>query len=168
MKEVIFISQLKSKFSIFESPHKKIPMNPIQILLVEDNEGDIYLTKEALAEGKISKEVQVVKDGWEAILYLDKKGKYNGVITPNLILLDINLPKLNGFEVLDKIKHSNHTEHIPVIMLSTSSSERDINKCYNKRANCFISKPVDADDFFRVIQSIEEFWLSQVQLPINN
>lgn len=142
-------------------------MHPINILLIEDNEGDILLTKEALLEGDILKELHVVKDGWEALLYLEKKEKYSSAITPDLILLDINLPKLNGFEVLKKIKSNSNINHIPVIILSTSSSSNDINQCYKNQANCYISKPVDADDFSKLISLIEKFWFATVKLPIN-
>lgn len=142
-------------------------MHPINILLIEDNEGDILLTKEALLEGDILKELHVVKDGWEALLYLEKKEKYTSSITPDLILLDINLPKLNGFEVLKKIKSNSNINHIPVIILSTSSSSNDINQCYKNQANCYISKPVDADDFSKLISLIEKFWFATVKLPIN-
>ncbi len=142
-------------------------MHPINILLIEDNEGDILLTKEALLEGDILKELHVVKDGWEALLYLEKKEKYTSSITPDLILLDINLPKLNGFEVLKKIKSNSNINHIPVIILSTSSSSNDINQCYKNQANCYISKPVDADDFSKLISLIEKFWFATVKLPTN-
>ncbi len=141
-------------------------MNPINILLIEDNEGDILLTTEALLEGNIIKDLYVIKDGWEALLYLEKKEKYSSAITPDLILLDINLPKMNGHEVLKKIKLSTSINHIPVIMLSTSSSKNDINECYKNQANCYIIKPMDADDFYKVISSIENFWLSTVKLPV--
>lgn len=140
-------------------------MNPINILLVEDNEGDILLTQDALLEGMITKEVQVVKDGWEAIQYLDKNGIYSLASTPDLILLDINLPKLNGFEVLKKIRSTLATKDIPVVMLSTSCSENDIKKCSKSHANCYISKPVDADDYKKVIDLIKSFWLSQEIYP---
>lgn len=140
-------------------------MNPINILLVEDNEGDILLTQDALLEGMITKEVQVVKDGWEAIQYLDKNGIYSLASTPDLILLDINLPKLNGFEVLKKIRSTLATKDIPVVMLSTSCSENDIKKCSKSHANCYISKPVDADDYKKVIGLIKSFWLSQEIYP---
>ncbi|WP_026838131.1 response regulator [Gillisia sp. JM1] len=142
-------------------------MIPINILLIEDNEGDILLTKEALLEGDILKELQVVKDGWEALLYLEKKDKYSTAITPDLILLDINLPKMNGYEVLKEIKSNSNINHIPVIMLSTSSSSIDINQCYKNQANCYITKPVDANDFSKVISLIETFWLTTAKLPVN-
>jgi len=143
-------------------------MIPINILLIEDNEGDILLTKEALSEGAIIKDIQVVKDGWEAMLYLEKIDKYSSAITPDLILLDINLPKLNGHEVLKRIKSNSHINHIPVIMLSTSSSNIDVIQCYKNQASCYITKPVDANDFSEVISSIEKFYLTTVKLPVNN
>jgi len=142
-------------------------MSPINILLVEDNEGDILLTKEALLEGELLNDLQVVRDGWEALQYLDKKEKYSSALTPDLILLDINLPKMNGHEVLKKIKSNDKISQIPVIILSTSCSKNDINLCYKNQANCYISKPVDANDFSKVISSIENFWLTTVKLPVN-
>lgn len=143
----------------------KNPMNPINILLVEDNEGDILLTQDALLEGDIAKEIQVVKDGWEAIQYLDKNEGYNLAITPDLILLDINLPKLNGFEVLKKIRTTQATKDIPVVILSTSCADNDIKKCSKYHANCYISKPVDADDYKNVVSLIKNFWLSKENYP---
>ena len=140
-------------------------MSPINILLVEDNEGDILLTTEALTEGKIANKVDVVKDGYEAILYLENKGRYADAATPDLILLDVNLPKLNGHEVLEKIKSKDQLKHLPVIMLSTSSSSEDIMASYKNQVNCYITKPVEAEDFLRVISSIEQFWISVVKLP---
>jgi len=140
-------------------------MSPINILLVEDNEGDILLTTEALTEGKIANKVDVVKDGYEAILYLENKGRYADAATPDLILLDVNLPKLNGHEVLEKIKSKEQLKHLPVIMLSTSSSSEDIMASYKNQVNCYITKPVEAEDFLKVITSIEQFWISVVKLP---
>ena len=143
-------------------------MKPIDVLLVEDNEGDILLTTEALKEGNIINSVSVVRDGWEAMNLLLKKGEYSTFSTPDLILLDINLPKLNGHEVLKQIRAEEDLRHIPIIMLSTSSSQDDILKCYKNYANCFISKPVDAGDFINLISSIKEFWTSKVHLPQNS
>ncbi|KQS47459.1 MULTISPECIES: response regulator [Flavobacterium] len=140
-------------------------MESIVILLIEDNEGDILLTREALGYGSIRKEISVVKDGWEAIQFLEKKGAYKNAIMPDLILLDINLPKLNGHEVLARIKSNPQIQHIPVIMLTTSSSESDILKSYQNHVNCFITKPIEADNFLETVAAIEEFWLSMVQLP---
>ena len=140
-------------------------MKPISILLVEDNEGDVLLTTDALYEGKISNTIAVVRDGWQAIQFLKKNDPYNSAITPDLILLDVNLPKMNGHEVLKVIKSSEELKHIPVIMLTTSSSESDIMKSYQNYVNCYITKPVDTEDFMKVISSIEDFWISIVQLP---
>jgi len=140
-------------------------MNSIHILLIEDNEGDILLTEEALSTSKIENVVSVVRDGWEAILFLEKKQSYIAAETPDLILLDVNIPKLNGHEVLANIKSNPKIQHIPVIMLTTSSSEHDILKSYQNHVNCFITKPVETLEFLDIISSIEDFWTSIVQLP---
>lgn len=142
-------------------------MTKIHILLVEDNEGDIVLTLEALEEAKIFNNVSVVRDGHQAIEFLEKNGKYYDSEDPDLILLDINLPKKNGHEVLTFAKNDPRFQHIPIIMLTTSSSEKDINSSYRNHANCFIVKPVDADNFLKVIRDIENFWVSIVKLPKN-
>lgn len=133
--------------------------------MVEDNEGDILLTTEAIEEGNIANIINVVRDGEEAIRFLEKKGDYQNVTTPDLILLDINLPKKNGHEVLAYIKSKESLKSIPVIMLTTSSSDFDIKKAYEKYANCYIVKPVDVNDFIKVIAKIEDFWASTVKLP---
>lgn len=143
-------------------------MRPVHILLVEDNEGDIMLTLEALNAGKIFNKVSVVRDGWEAMLFLERQGKYADEMLPDLILLDVNLPKMNGHEVLVAIKGNKAITHIPVVMLTTSSSEKDVLTSYQNHASCFVTKPVEVDDFLRVISTIEEFWISIVQLPLNN
>lgn len=143
-------------------------MRPVHILLVEDNEGDIMLTLEALNAGKIFNKVSVVRDGWEAMLFLERQGKYADEMLPDLILLDVNLPKMNGHEVLVAIKGNKAITHIPVVMLTTSSSEKDVLTSYQNHANCFVTKPVEVDDFLRVVSTIEEFWISIVQLPLNN
>jgi len=140
-------------------------MNSIHILLIEDNEGDILLTKEALDNSKISNVLSVVRDGWEAMLFLEKKQNYSAAETPDLILLDVNIPKLNGHEVLAQTKSNPELQHIPVIMLTTSSSEQDVLKSYQNHVNCFITKPIETELFLEVISSIEEFWTSIVQLP---
>jgi len=142
-------------------------MTPIHILLVEDNAGDILLTTEALSEGKIANTISVVKDGWEAIQYLEKKEKYVGVQSPDLIILDINLPKINGHEVVKYIKTNPELKGIPVIMLTTSTSQDDSLKSLENMADCFITKPVDAKDFLEVIASIENFWISIIRKPKN-
>lgn len=145
-------------------------MKPIHILLVEDNDGDILLTTEALHEGKIQNSISIAKDGWEAIQFLEKNGKYKNEPTPDLILLDVNLPKMNGHEVLKNIKSNDKLKHIPVIMLTTSSAEKDVFQSYQNHANCYITKPVELNDFLEVVTSIENFWVTVVQLPtkINN
>jgi len=142
-------------------------MQPIHILLVEDNEGDIFLTTEAFENGKVKTELSVVRDGKAAIDFLKKEGEYANAKDPHLLLLDLNLPKRNGFEVLQFIKQDTKLLHIPVIILSTSSAERDINKCYENHANCYITKPVDIENLFTIISKIENFWLSVVKLPAN-
>jgi CheY-like chemotaxis protein len=143
-------------------------MKPIHILLVEDNEGDVILTREAFEHTEVPTEISVVKDGKAAMDFLKKEGDYYNVDRPDLMLLDLNLPRKNGFEVLQFVKSDSNLMHIPVIVLSTSSSERDIDKCYEYFANCYITKPVDIEGFFKVISTIENFWLSIVKLPMKN
>ena len=143
-------------------------MQPIHILLVEDNEGDIFLTKEALENSKLYVNLSVVRDGKEAIDFLKKEGNYTTVKEPDLLLLDLNLPKKNGFEVLQFIKQDTQLLNIPVIILSTSSAEKDINKCYANYANYYITKPLEVENLFTVISKIENFWLSIVKLPTKN
>ena len=140
-------------------------MKPVHILLVEDNEGDILLTTEALEEGRILNKISVTRDGKAAIDFLLKVGTYQDAETPDLILLDINLPKKNGLEVLEFIKTSAELKHIPVIMLTTSSSMRDIEQSYRSYANCYITKPIEVTEFMDAIGRIEDFWLSVVKLP---
>lgn len=140
-------------------------MNEIQILLVEDNEGDILLTLEAFKEIKVKNNIAVVKDGYEAIEFLKNQGQYAGNALPHLILLDINMPKLNGIEVLDFIKKDERLKTIPVVMLTTSSSESDIAACYERSANCFITKPLDFASFLNVVEAIETFWFTIAKLP---
>lgn len=140
-------------------------MDSIHILLVEDNEGDILLTTEAFEEKKIVNKVSVARDGQEALDFILKKGDFKDTPTPDLILLDVNIPKKNGHEVLQIIKSNESTKHIPVVMLTTSSSEKDINLSYKYHANCFITKPVEVESFIEAIASIEDFWLSIVKLP---
>ena len=138
---------------------------PIEILLVEDNPGDVRLTKEALNEGKVLNKLHVVEDGMEALAFLNGEGKYADVPRPELILLDLNLPKKDGRDVLAEIKTNEDLRRIPVVVLTTSDSEEDILKSYDLNANCYITKPVDLDQFIKVVQSIEEFWLTIVRLP---
>lgn len=139
--------------------------NPINILLVEDNEGDIRLAREALAGSKIKNDLHVIKDGQEALDYLFQNGEYEKSSRPDLILLDLNLPKINGKEVLKKIKADEKLKRIPIIILTTSSSHDDIMETYSNYANSFITKPLDWEQFINVIKSIEDFWLTIVKLP---
>ena len=140
-------------------------MREIRILLVEDNEGDIVLTLKALRSAHVHNPIDVVRDGEEAIRFLHKEGAYAGAETPGLILMDINLPKLDGKEVLAVIKNHETLRVIPVVMLTTSDSEKDIIQSYYHHANCFITKPVNYKAFMEVIQTFKEFWISIVQLP---
>lgn len=140
-------------------------MSEIQILLVEDNEGDILLTLEAFKELKVKNNIAVVKDGVEAIEFLKSQGPYSGNTLPHLILLDINMPKLNGIEVLEFIKKDERLKSIPVVMLTTSSSESDISACYERAANCYITKPLDFAQFLKVVEAIETFWFTIAKLP---
>jgi two-component system, chemotaxis family, response regulator Rcp1 len=142
-------------------------VNPVEILLVEDNPGDVDLTREALGECKIRNELQVVNNGEEAMDYLRHLGKYADAVKPDLILLDLNLPKKDGREVLAEIKSDENLKRIPVVILTTSKSEEDILKTYNLHANCFITKPIDFAQFIKVVKSIEDFWLTIVKLPPN-
>jgi CheY-like chemotaxis protein len=139
-------------------------MKDIHILLVEDNEGDIVLTKEALSDAKIKNKVSVTKDGEEAIRFVNE-GLDDETRLPDLILLDINLPKVDGKEVLHYLKTNPSLKKIPVVMLTTSSSELDVVDSYNNYANCFITKPVDFNKFFEVVRMIEDFWITIVKLP---
>ena len=137
----------------------------IQVLLVEDNPGDVRLTKEALKEGKLLNQLTVVGDGVEALSFLRKEGKYADALQPELILLDLNLPKKDGREVLAEIKADPKLRRIPVVVLTTSSAEEDVLKIYDLHANCYITKPVDLEQFMAVVKSIEDFWVSVVKLP---
>ena len=140
----------------------------INILLIEDNPGDIRLTKEVLKEGKIRNNLNIVTDGEEALFYLKKSGVFKEAITPDIILLDLNLPKKDGREVLAEIKNDPNLVFIPVIVLTTSAAEQDILNMYSHHANCYITKPVDFNQFINVIRSIENFWLTIVKLPNNS
>ncbi|MBN1427639.1 MAG: response regulator [Anaerolineae bacterium] len=140
-------------------------MRPVEILLVEDNPGDVRLTQEALKEGKLCNALKIVNDGVEALSYLRCEGKYTDVARPDLILLDLNLPKKDGREVLAEIKKDDNLKRIPVVVLTTSEAERDILHTYNLHANCYITKPVDLEQFIRIFQQIENFWLTIVKLP---
>ncbi|MCK5545364.1 MAG: response regulator [Desulfobulbaceae bacterium] len=137
----------------------------VEILLVEDSPGDVRLTQEALKEAKIVNRLSVVMDGEEAVNFLHRKDKYRDAPRPDLILLDLNLPKKDGREVLEEIKSDQDLRRIPVVVLTVSKAAEDIAKSYNLHANCYITKPVDLDQFIKVIKSIEEFWLTIVKLP---
>jgi CheY-like chemotaxis protein len=138
---------------------------PVEILLVEDNPGDVRLTKEALKEGKVANNLHVAMDGMEALAFLRKEGEYKDKPRPDLILLDLNLPKKDGREVLEEIKQDASLKKIPVVILTTSQDEADILKTYKLHANCYITKPVDLNQFIKVVHSIEDFWLTLVKLP---
>jgi chemotaxis family two-component system response regulator Rcp1 len=137
---------------------------PIEILLVEDNPGDIRLTKEALRDGKVGNHLHVVMDGVEAMAFLRKEGAFAGVPTPDLVLLDLNLPRKSGREVLDEVKHDELLKHIPVVILTSSQAEQDVLSSYRLRANAFVTKPVNLEQFLKVVQSIEHFWVEIVKL----
>ena len=138
---------------------------PIEILLVEDNPGDVRLTKEALKEGKVYSNLHWVKDGVEAMEFLRRQGKHADAPRPDIILLDLNLPKKDGREVLQDIKNDTDLKRIPVVVLTTSKAEEDVLRTYNLHANCYVTKPVDLDQFIRVVESIEDFWFTIVKLP---
>lgn len=145
----------------------KNKLRPVEILLIEDNPGDVRLTKEALKEGKIINNLHVAEDGIEASAYLKKQGKYKNEPIPDLILLDLNLPRKDGRELLAEIKEDQSFKHIPVVVLTTSKAEEDIIKSYESHANCYITKPVDMNQFIKIVKSIEYFWFSIVKLPPN-
>ncbi|MBU1050202.1 response regulator [Candidatus Bipolaricaulota bacterium] len=137
----------------------------IDILLVEDNEGDARLAKEALKEAKVANTLHWVEDGEEAMKFLHQEGKYSESPRPQVILLDLNLPKKDGREVLAAIKHDEALRRIPVVILTASEAESDIMKTYDLHANCYITKPIDLDQFLKVVKAIEGFWLTIVKLP---
>ncbi|WP_414859153.1 response regulator [Nostoc sp. KVJ3] len=138
---------------------------PIEVLLVEDNPGDAQLTRIALEDSKISIHLNVVEDGVEAMAFLRKEGIYVNVAHPDIVLLDFNLPRKDGREVLAEIKADEKLKRIPVVVLTTSQAEEDILKAYNLSANCYITKPVDFDQFVKIVKSIENFWFAIVKLP---
>lgn len=141
---------------------------PVEILLVEDNPGDIRLTQEAFKDGKMLNKLHVVEDGIEALAFLKREGEYTDVPRPELILLDLNLPGKDGRDVLAEIKADRDLKRIPVVILTTSRSEEDILRSYDLNANCYITKPVELDKFIEVVKSIEDFWLTIVKLPIES
>jgi CheY-like chemotaxis protein len=140
-------------------------MRPIEILLVEDNPGDVRLTQEALKDAKVANTLHVVEDGIAALDFLHRRAPYEAVPRPDLILLDLNLPRRNGREVLAEIKSDDRLKVIPVVVLTTSQAEEDVLRAYHLHANCYISKPVDFEQFTTIIKTIEDFWLSIVVLP---
>lgn len=138
---------------------------PIEILLVEDSPGDVRLTIEALKDAKVSNNLSIVGDGVEALAFLRRAGRHADAPRPDLVLLDLNLPRKDGREVLAEMKGSPDLRRIPVVVLTTSEAEQDILATYDLHANCYITKPVDLDQFITVVQSIEDFWLTIVKLP---
>jgi two-component system, chemotaxis family, response regulator Rcp1 len=138
---------------------------PVEILLVEDNPGDVRLTMEALKEGRLLNHVSVAEDGVEALAFLRQEGKYADEVRPDLILLDLNLPKKDGREVLAEIKEDPELRQIPVVVLTTSTAEQDVLGTYDLHANCYINKPVDFEQFIKVVKSVGDFWFSVVILP---
>jgi two-component system, chemotaxis family, response regulator Rcp1 len=141
---------------------------PIEIMLVEDNPADVRLTRETLKEGRVRNNLYVVSNGVEALARLRREGPYADAVRPDIILLDLNLPKKDGREVLAEIKKDPDLGRIPVIVLTISQAEQDILAAYDLRANCFISKPINLDEFIKVISTIEDFWLTIVKLPGRN
>ena len=142
-------------------------MSPLDVLLVEDSPADVRLTKEALKEEKMYMNLHVVGDGVEAMQFLRKEGKFQNAVRPDLILLDLNLPKKDGREVLKELKSDDSLKTIPVVVLTVSKAEEDVLKTYNLHANCYITKPIDLNQFSCVVKSIKEFWLTIVKLPPN-
>jgi chemotaxis family two-component system response regulator Rcp1 len=138
---------------------------PVEILLVEDNPGDVRLTREALKEGKVYSNLHWAKDGVEALEFLRREGLHANAPRPDIILLDLNLPKKDGREVLAVIKREDSLKHIPVVVLTTSKAEEDVLRSYELHANCYVTKPVDLDKFIQVVKSIDRFWLTIVTLP---
>ena len=144
---------------------KQVNYTPIEILLVEDNEDDVILTTEAFKRGKVRNNIHVTKDGVEALAFLRREGKYAAAPRPDIILLDLNLPRMDGHELLKIVKSDPLLASIPVIILTTSKSEEDVIKTYEHHSNCFISKPVTMEDFEKVIKTVEDFWFLIVRLP---
>lgn len=138
---------------------------PIEILLVEDNAGDIRLTQEALKEGKVANRLSVARDGVDALSFLRREGAFADAPRPDIILLDLNMPRKSGREVLEEVKADPELRRIPIVVLTTSEADEDVVRSYDLHANCYIKKPVDFDQFIRVIRSIEDFWLAVVRLP---
>ncbi len=140
-------------------------MKPIEILLVEDNPGDARLSREALAQSKVRNNLNHARDGEEAMAFLRRQGTFGSAPTPDLVLLDLNLPRRDGRDVLEDIKNDAALKHIPVVILTSSQAEEDIMRSYRLHANCFITKPVDLEQLTKVVQGIEQFWFTLVRLP---
>ena len=140
-------------------------VRPIQVLMVEDNPDDVDLTREALRDAKVHCDMHVVEDGVEALDFLRRQGRYGAAVRPDIILLDLNLPRRDGREVLTEIKTDGNLLSIPVVVITTSAAEEDILRAYNNHVNCYITKPVDFDQFVKVVKSIEDFWFTVVKLP---
>jgi two-component system, chemotaxis family, response regulator Rcp1 len=138
---------------------------PVEILLVEDNPGDVRLMTETFREGRITNRLSVVRDGVEALAFLRRQGKYHSAPRPGLILLDLSLPRKNGHEVLAEIKQDADLKRIPVCVVTSSAAQKDILEAYNNHVNCYLTKPVGLEQFMGVVRSVEDFWLSLVQLP---
>ena len=136
-----------------------------EVLLVEDSPGDVRLTREALKEGKVRNNLSVVNDGVEAMEFLRRQGKYADAPRPDIVLLDLNMPRKDGREVLAEMKSDDDLKRIPVVILTTSEAEQDILKTYELHANCYLTKPVDLEQFISIVKSVEDFWLTIVQLP---
>jgi CheY-like chemotaxis protein len=147
------------------TPGAKRHGRAVEVLLVEDNPGDVRLTQEAFKDGRVYVNLTVAMDGVEAMEILRREGQHASKPRPDLILLDLNLPRKNGREVLEEIKADEELKRIPVIVMTTSKAEQDIYRAYNLNANCYVTKPVDLDDFLNVVRSIEDFWLTIVTLP---
>lgn len=145
--------------------HNNFNRRPIEILLVEDNPGDVRLTVEALRDAKVRNNMAVVRDGVEALQYLHREGEFSDAPRPDVILLDLNLPRMDGREVLAEVKEDPQLKQIPIVILTTSAAETDILQAYELHANCYIAKPVDLEQFITVVKSIEEFWFEIVKLP---
>jgi CheY-like chemotaxis protein len=141
------------------------PSDPIEILLVEDNPGDVELTREALHDSKVHMRLSVVPDGVEALAFLRREGTYADAPRPDLVLLDLNLPRKDGRGVLAEVKQDPALKHIPIVILTSSQAEQDILRAYELQANCYVTKPVDLDQFITIVRSIEQFWFTVVKLP---
>ena len=140
-------------------------VKPLEVLLVEDNPGDIRLTREALRTGDVAVSLSVARDGVEALDFLHREGSFATAPRPDIILLDLNLPRKGGREVLSEIKGDPHLKRIPVLVMTTSRADQDIDRAYSLNANCYIAKPMDLDEFLRIVKSIEDFWIKTVTLP---